>query len=179
MDVLPFFWKWDAELPSHVLAAVDAEMNATPMESGRIFAAPEYTVRESEVALRPGWHWLAGVLGNYAVWANEQARWGFTLGKPDAVQFTRYSAGHHYDWHTDTLLMSAAPVTRKISVICLLSGPEEYDGGDLELEGVSPAMRLARGSVIAFPSAVRHRVTPVTRGVRRTLVSWVLGPNLK
>ena len=180
VEVLPFYWKWDAELPSHLLSAVETEMDASPLEAGAVFAGTgEQAVRASDVALRPGWHWLAGVLCNYAVWANEQTRWGFALSRPDAVQFARYLPGQHYGWHADALLLSTAPQTRKISVICLLSGPDAYDGGNLEIEGVDVPLRLARGSVIAFPAALRHRVAPVTGGVRRSVVSWMLGPNVR
>jgi PKHD-type hydroxylase len=179
VEMLPFYWKWDAELPEHVLAAVEHEMAAMALGSGAVFSGHPEAVRESDVALRPGWHWLAGVLANYAAWANEQARWGFALGKPDAVQFTRYGPGQYCEWHTDALLLSAAAQTRKISVIGVLSGPDEYDGGELELEGVSPPLRPARGSVIDFPAALRHRVAPVTRSVRRTVAGWVQGPNLR
>lgn len=177
--VLSLYWKWDAELPAHVLAAAEHEMGALALEPGAVFSGPAQAVRDSDVVLRPGWHWLAGVLANYAAWANEQAGWGFALSKPDALQFTQYRPGQYYDWHTDALMLAATSKTRKISVICMLSAPEEYEGGDLEIDGVSTPLRLARGSVIAFPAAARHRVTPVTRGLRRTLVSWMEGPTLR
>jgi len=178
-DMLSFYWKWEADLPEPVLAAAEHEMAAAAMQDGAVFAGDAHAVRVSEVALRPGWHWLAGVLGNYALWANEQAGWAFALGRPDAVQFTRYGPGQYYDWHSDALLLAAAPQTRKISVVCMLSGPDEYEGGALELEGVDTPFRLPRGGIIAFPAALRHRVTPVTRGLRRSVVGWVQGPNLR
>jgi predicted 2-oxoglutarate/Fe(II)-dependent dioxygenase YbiX len=58
------------------------------------------------------------------------------------------------------------------------SRPEDYEGGDLELMyGNQPqTMDKARGAFIAFPSFLLHRVTPVTRGTRWSLVAWILGP---
>jgi PKHD-type hydroxylase len=63
----------------------------------------------------------------------------------------------------------------------MLSDPSEYDGGDLEIwTGTEPkVLDKTKGIVHAFPSFVMHRVTPVTRGVRRTLVIWIAGPKFR
>jgi predicted 2-oxoglutarate/Fe(II)-dependent dioxygenase YbiX len=93
------------------------------------------------------------------------------------IQLARYDSSDQgfYDWHTD---FAGIRPLRKISVSIQLSGAEHYDGGDLELKyGTQPqAMDKARGAFIAFPSFLLHRVTPVTRGTRWSLVAWILGP---
>jgi predicted 2-oxoglutarate/Fe(II)-dependent dioxygenase YbiX len=93
------------------------------------------------------------------------------------IQLARYDSSDQgfYDWHTD---FAGIRPLRKISVSIQLSGAEDYDGGDLELKyGTQPqAMEKARGAFIAFPSFLLHRVTPVTRGTRWSLVAWILGP---
>jgi predicted 2-oxoglutarate/Fe(II)-dependent dioxygenase YbiX len=93
------------------------------------------------------------------------------------IQLARYDSSDQgfYDWHTD---FAGIRPLRKISVSIQLSGAEHYDGGDLELKyGTRPqAMDKARGAFIAFPSFLLHRVTPVTRGTRWSLVAWILGP---
>jgi PKHD-type hydroxylase len=63
----------------------------------------------------------------------------------------------------------------------MLSDPSEYDGGDLEIfTGTeSVALEKKKGIIHAFPSYVMHRVTPVTRGTRRTLVVWIAGPKFR
>ena len=92
------------------------------------------------------------------------------------LQVGRYdsSNGGFYDWHTD--LGTSSP-TRKLSVSIQLSSPADYDGGDLELmyKPVPTKLDRARGSIIIYPSFMLHRVTPVTRGTRWSLVAWVLG----
>lgn len=92
------------------------------------------------------------------------------------VQLARYDSGNRgfYDWHTD--FAGIAP-RRKLSISIQLSRPEEYDGGELELLYGSEPQRLdrTRGTLIAFPSFMLHRVTPVTRGARWSLVAWIIG----
>jgi predicted 2-oxoglutarate/Fe(II)-dependent dioxygenase YbiX len=92
------------------------------------------------------------------------------------IQLARYDSSEQgfYDWHTD---FAGLRPLRKISVSIQLSRPDEYEGGDLELlYGNQPQpMDKARGAFIAFPSFLLHRVTPVIRGTRWSLVAWVLG----
>ena len=94
-------------------------------------------------------------------------------------QYTIYesSQGGHYDWHVDHGAMT--PDARKISLSVQLSDPSAYQGCDLELQygnGIVAAPR-SRGTVVAFSSYVLHRVTPITAGVRKSLVAWVSGPD--
>lgn len=101
-------------------------------------------------------------------------------GFVEDFQYTVYEAGgDHYTWHMDKGKNSAAP--RKLSLVLQLSDPSEYDGGDLEIfVGTNPVtLEKKRGIIHAFPSFVMHRVTPVTRGIRRTLVIWISGPKFK
>ena len=95
-------------------------------------------------------------------------------------QYTVYegSEGGHYDWHVDQGLVQ---VNRKLSFSLQLSEPEDYDGCDLELftsNEIAKAPRQ-RGTLIAFPSYALHRVTPVTRGTRKSLVIWTKGPRFR
>lgn len=102
------------------------------------------------------------------------------FGFVEHLQYTVYrDNGGHYDWHTDRGDMSLSP--RKLSLVLQLSDPSEYEGGDLELlTSTEPTiMKKAKGLVIAFPSFVLHRVTPVTSGVRRSLVVWLSGPKFR
>jgi PKHD-type hydroxylase len=92
------------------------------------------------------------------------------------VQLARYDSTERgfYDWHTD---FAGVQPLRKLSVSIQLSNPEDYEGGDLELlYGTAPQkLERSRGAFIIFPSFMLHRVTPVTRGTRWSLVAWILG----
>ena len=98
------------------------------------------------------------------------------------LQFTTYHEANdgHYDWHEDVFWESDNVYDRKLSMVIQLSDPNEYEGGVLEFQNLwihpNPEDYRPRGSVIIFPSFVRHRVTPVTKGVRHSLVSWIQGP---
>jgi PKHD-type hydroxylase len=89
---------------------------------------------------------------------------------------TAYGAEGRYDWHIDVGPESLS--IRKLSFVVQLTAPEDYDGGDLELMAGLPAQFGVRdqGTMVCFPSYVLHRVRPVERGLRRTLVGWVSGP---
>lgn len=93
------------------------------------------------------------------------------------IQLARYDSSDRgfYDWHPD---FSEFASGRKISFSVQLSRSEDYEGGDLELlfRGQPYQAERARGTLIAFPSFALHRVTPVTRGTRWSLVSWISGP---
>lgn len=107
---------------------------------------------------------------------------GFGLpfhGFPD-LQFTTYASWEqgHYDWHRDDSPGSTAKWERLLSVVVLLSQPAEFAGGALEFECV-PDTQLAQGTLVVFPSSLRHRVTPVTAGVRHSLVAWAYGERMK
>ena len=98
----------------------------------------------------------------------------------EMAQYTEYPEGGFYDWHVDNDLHCAnEPPVRKISMTCLLSPEHEFEGGDLELVKEGQAVKLQQGQAVFFASFIRHRVAPVTRGVRRSLVMWFGGPPLK
>ena len=94
----------------------------------------------------------------------------------EMAQYTEYPEGGFYDWHTDNdVNCQNEPPVRKISMTCLLSPEHEFEGGDLELMKEGKAVKLKQGHAIFFASFVRHRVAPVTRGNRKSLVMWFGG----
>ncbi len=121
---------------------------------------------------------------SYGRLANRNA-FGFSIDSLNDVQYTIYhgTSNDKYDWHIDTFWGNGTPYDRKISLVIQLTDPSEYEGGefqfDPEIAQPNPDEIKARGSVIAFPSFIRHRVTPVTSGTRRSLVAWIEGPNFR
>jgi len=112
------------------------------------------------------------------------------------VQFARYRNGGHYDWHQDASGQNAHGESRKLSLTFCLTDPNVYEGGelqfytgdrpmeDLELPDgtIIPSAQIYQdirdqGSVIVFDSKDYHRVTPVTKGTRYSVVCWTVGPN--
>ena len=115
------------------------------------------------------------------VHASNRTNFGFDIVAPLELQFTEYREANmgHYDWHHDVWLESPQPFSRKLSVVVQLSSPDDYEGGEFEFFGLQNpgATFLPQGSILIFPSFLQHRVLPVTKGLRRSLVTWVEGPN--
>jgi PKHD-type hydroxylase len=137
--------------------------------------------------------WIYKEIQPFIHQANKLANWNFDWDFSESCQFTKYKLNQFYDWHADAWEGSYAnkdnPDTfgkiRKLSVTCSLSAPEDYEGGELEFDFRNtdpdkPAIRKCaeikpRGSIVVFPSFVWHRVKPVTKGTRYSLVIWNLG----
>jgi PKHD-type hydroxylase len=101
------------------------------------------------------------------------------FGATEGFQFTKYTApGGKYGQHIDS---APGTLIRKLSFTLQLSDPKDYKGGDLCLYlGDKPeVMKRDRGYVALFPSYVLHEVTPVTKGTRYSLVSWITGKPFK
>lgn len=156
----------------------------TTFDSGSRPAAE--AVRRSEVAwLRPSPEstWLFDKLAYICDDMNSKFFRFDLTGFHEALQYTTYEhkpgvAPGHYTWHMDR---GANITPRKLTLVVQLSAPDEYDGGDFELFYADPATRAPRGlgNVVGFPSFIMHRVTPVTRGLRRSLVVWIGGPGFR
>ncbi len=125
-------------------------------------------------------HWLYKKFAELSVKANDEL-WQFDLiGMLENIQYGIYrSDGGHYNWHMD--VGGGATQKRKISIVLQLSDPDEYEGGELEMFVSKDVQQIPKkkGAVILFPSYCMHRVTPVTKGERRSIVLWVSGPALR
>jgi PKHD-type hydroxylase len=98
----------------------------------------------------------------------------------EQAQFTEYPQGGFYDWHMDcnTSFIYEPPV-RKISMTLLLNDRSEFEGGDLELLSPGKTVPLNQGHAVCFASFLNHRVQPVTKGMRQSLVVWFGGKPFK
>ena len=98
----------------------------------------------------------------------------------EPAQFTEYPKGGFYDWHMDLDVNGQyeSPI-RKISMTILLSDPSTFKGGELEFMEKNKMSDLKQGQAIFFASFIRHRVAPVKKGMRRSLVMWFGGQPFK
>lgn len=127
--------------------------------------------------------WLYQRLGNIVRNLNGQHfrfdLWGFG----EHLQYTEYHGEDegHYTWHIDSGATSMNYGPRKLSLVLQLSDPSEYEGGNLQVQLGAEPQTISKdlGLTCVFPSFVLHRVTPVTSGIRRTLVAWLTGPALR
>ena len=138
--------------------------------------------------------WIYKEVQPYVHRANAAAGWNFQWDFSEQCQFTQYKKGQYYDWHCDGWdqpyqRQAGDPSNgkvRKLSVTLTLSDPKDYKGGELEFDfrNLDPDKKrnvkkckeiLPKGSLVVFPGSVWHRVCPVKKGTRHSLVMWNLG----
>lgn len=146
------------------------------------------TIRKSEIrwinTYDQKYHFIVDTLWNFVVDANRN-NYGFDLNYLRDIQYTTYhgSESGRYDWHQDIFWKNPTMSHRKLSVTVQLSEPDTYTGGEFEIDPeygiLDQNVIKQRGTVLVFPSFLRHRVKPVTSGVRRSLVAWIEGPKFK
>ena len=114
--------------------------------------------------------------------------WNYDLDGCDPIQYTEYNEGGKYDWHVDLepetrkIGVENKSLMRKLSMTIWLNDPDEYEGGEFDIEVEGPrkdprydSLKLPKGSVVVFPSRMWHRVRPITSGERKSLVVWFRG----
>ena len=117
------------------------------------------------------------------IFIQENKRYQFDLDYSSInVQYTKYQEGGYYTWHTDDDVNDTHKLhqnVRKLSITAALN-VGSYEGGDLQLvinrQKDPRTMSIEFGDVVVFPSFTLHQITPITKGIRHSLVSWVSGP---
>jgi PKHD-type hydroxylase len=116
--------------------------------------------------------------------------YNFDLNGYESLQYTEYheSERGEYNFHMDTCFgdrsSDSQHETRKMSVVMCLSRPGvDFEGGDFFMNTGSEKypldVEMKYGRIIFFPSFLIHRVAPVTKGIRKSLVAWVTGPKFR
>jgi len=164
----------------------------------------EESIRNSANTWIPSDHWIGGFMWHYVQRANrENFLYDINCIEGENMQYTVYKEGTYYKWHTDSSIdihykpqvvgdrnldmnvivddhiNKTCERIRKLSFSLLLTDPREYEGGNLQImdeRGGSYIAPRQKGAIIVFDSRARHRVTKVTKGVRKSLVGWVTGP---
>ena len=160
--------------------------------------------RASKNSWIPTTHWGGGFVWHYIERANrENFLYDIRNIDSETMQFTQYDVGEFYGWHNDAGISSQyKPISvgnhsegraqdfvnenlelvRKLSFVIQLSNPEDYEGGNLQLlseDGKKYFAPRQRGTIIIFDSRTQHRVLKVTKGRRKSLVGWIVGPRWK
>jgi len=203
MNLENYYWYFTKAIPSSICDEIvktgesfSKEKGLTGGHTGREPPSKEelkniQKKRKSDVVWLSG-YWLYREIQPFIQIANEKANWNFQWDWTESCQYTEYKEGQFYDWHCDSNTVpydkpddpNINGKIRKLSMTLCLSDPEDYEGGELEFafhdqdgdkqpkicEEIRP-----KGSLIIFPSFVWHRVKPVTKGIRHSLVSWSLG----
>ena len=157
--------------------AMKLEVNtATHTEEGKI----DDKVRKTEVRWLPwpvqdqSYSWIYNQINDLIIEVNSKFQFDI-YGIGEQIQHATYKKGDHYDWHMDVGNENLS--IRKFSMTLLLDEQDSFEGGELGLKLGSGEnqYQIDQGTAIFFPSWNLHRVLPVTKGTRRSLVVWVTG----
>ena len=195
-------------LPEKIVDIIEEDLNLNfdnQMGDSRLHGdALNKEKRNSQNAWIPTTHWVAGFLWHYVQRANRE-NFLYDLRNIDgeSLQYTRYGEGEFYGWHNDAGLVTQykpqsvgnraeglandflnenIELVRKLSFSLQLSDPNEYEGGNVQFldeAGKSYFCPRQRGTIVLFDSRTQHRVLKVTKGVRKSIVGWVVGPRWK
>jgi PKHD-type hydroxylase len=181
------YWYWNKEIPHEICQKIINLGKGKWSQAITLYGRSVDGVRKSDVV----WineQWVYDLIFPYMMDANEQAGWKYNIIGVEDCQITRYTKDGFYTWHKDGIgshnEVHNKPDSeflhgnaRKLSMSIILNS--DYEGGDFETsesddENKVPSSK--EGSIIVFPSFMDHRVTPVTKGTRYSLVAWFVGP---
>lgn len=187
------YWYFKEAVSNDVINKIEAAVKKIKFKKGTISNGEktQYTVRDSDVKFLNDQFIYDAVMPLFQT-ANKNAGWNFKYDWCESVQYTKYGKNQHYDWHVDMpskLYKRKDPnfnnKTRKLSGTLLLNNSSEYTGGKFlidfrehrQKESIMQVEELQnKGDLVIFPSYLWHKVTPVTKGVRKSLVIWTIGP---
>jgi len=183
----PLFWYWEAEIPKNKCQQIiDSYFIENQIEDG-LFEKNNKLIRDDAMR-KNDIVWvkhdteLFELIFTYISAANKQS-WDYDLSGMDPVQLGRYEIGGHYQWHIDYDKICSQGFQRKLSCSVQLTDENKYEGGELILQDFVGdeefKMPKKQGSIVVFPSMVKHKITPVTLGTRFSAVSWMRGPAFK
>ena len=147
--------------------------------------------RNSQNTWIPSHYWVSGFLWHYVERANrENFLYNLKCIDGESLQYTRYQEGEFYNWHNDAGLATQFKPTavgndnEKLTqdYVPQMTDPDDYEGGNVVLLDEAGRRYVAprqRGTIVLFDSRTQHRVCKVRKGVRKSIVGWVVGPRWK
>jgi len=179
---------WDDAFTEGELEAIQTYCEQEQLERGTTFSGDQELtekVRKSDVKFfgrNPETMWIFDKL-NFVIQSINEMYYGFDLNGYDSFQYTVYRSEElgRYDWHMDMAMGQMTEnmaETRKLSLTLQLN--DDYEGGEFQVcdgnQETPIDVDTKKGRAILFPSFMTHRVKPVTSGIRKSLVVWVIGP---
>ena len=205
MQLQNYYWYYQAAIPSRIcdeIVRYGKQLQDQMARTGNFNNIKKLnqkqikdlkTKRDSDIVWLDE-RWIYKEIQPYVHEANAAAGWNFQWDHSEAIQFTKYNKGQYYDWHCDgwdrpynkPQEPNSHGKVRKLSVTVTLSDAKDYKGGELEFDfrNLDPDKKpnihkckeiLPKGSLVVFPGFVWHRVCPVKKGTRHSLVMWSLG----
>ena len=184
MDSQAFtYWKFDKALDDEMCQRI-LDLGINKFNKATINGGDLKKIRDSSIV----WlneQWLFDVVFSYMVAANKSSGWNIDVDAAEFMQLTKYRKKGFYGYHKDgggfdVYDLPDSPLLhnkcRKLSMTALLN--DEFEDGEFEFYNIPP-LKMNKGDIIFFPSFELHRVRPVTKGVRHSLVTWFVGPQYR
>ena len=196
-------------IPANLMDIIEADLSTnfdSQMQTSRLMGNAEVLdKRNSKNAWVPTTWWLGGLMWHYYKKANDEF-FHYNIDQIDgeSMQYTQYGLNERYDWHQDEGVSSlykpqaggrrndqavvqdfingSAERIRKLSAIVQLANDDDYEGGATQIRDVDNTLYTIpreRGTIVFFDSRLQHRAKSVTKGLRKSLISWAVGPRWK
>jgi PKHD-type hydroxylase len=168
-------------LTAQPLASLRARLDAAPWVDGRLTAGHQSAQVKDNLQLSHEGE-VARALSVEVLRALEGSALFISAALPRHVfppLFSRYETGMQFGTHIDNAVRqipgTAHRLRTDLSATLFLSAPEDYDGGELAIEDSygEQRVKLRAGDMVLYPAGSRHRVSPITRGVRTVAFFWV------
>ena len=192
----------DEETCNKILSLVNEDWEDAKVDRAEEFSKEERLIgRESDFRIEKGSRiskvfgtdeqWIYDLIWPFMLQANNNSGWRYDIIASESSQITRYDKGGFYNFHVDgtgdhltAYDLPDKPYmhgnVRTLSMSIMLN--EDFDGGEFEFASyanekcIITPIKPKTGDIIVFPSVMEHRVAPVTKGTRYSLVNWFLGP---
>ena len=181
-DSVILFWHFSHAVPEEACQRLINSIEKLDSETARVgsntVGVIDKKIRDVNKIPLPAWTGLGAQMAGMGLSANQQA-WKFNVTHANQCDYLIYDIDGHYHAHTDTVIDPNQTECRKLTVLAFLN--DDFEGGRLFLqtghEKVYPPQQA--GTVLVFPSFVLHGVESVTKGIRRSVVTWMVGPWFK
>jgi len=135
-------------------------------------------IRDVKRVSLPSYRGIGATMVGLGISANQQA-WKFDVTHSNQTEYLKYDVDGHYHAHVDTFMNPNSIDCRKLTVLVFLN--DDFEGGKLFIqnghEKIYPPQKA--GTCLVFPSFMLHGVEPITKGIRRSIVTWLVGPWFK
>lgn len=174
------FWHFaDAMTPEaarKLIDSLEAQVQGEDAQVGSGAAGRvDKEIRDVKRVTLPSYRGVGATMVGLGMAANHQA-WKFDVTHSNQTDYLKYDVEGHYHPHVDTFMNPKDPECRKLTVLMFLN--DDFEGGKLFLqnghEKIYPPQ--GAGTCLVFPSFIMHGVEPVTKGIRRSIVTWLVGP---
>jgi predicted 2-oxoglutarate/Fe(II)-dependent dioxygenase YbiX len=135
-------------------------------------------IRDVKKVNLPSYRGIGATMAGMGMSANQQA-WKFDVTHSNQTDYLKYDVDGHYHAHVDTFMKPDEKECRKLTVLMFLN--DDFEGGKLFLQNGHEKIYPPQtpGTCLVFPSFMLHGVEPVTKGIRRSIVTWMVGPWFK